>query len=254
MYGNCSILIRRLLMATHTSPLDHVKVATPCSARWEEMAGDDRARFCSHCNLNVYNLSAMRRDEAEALVASAEGRLCVRFYRRNDGTIITQDCPIGMQAARQRTFRRIRNTVAGATAMIAGTIWFGSSRLSWASGTVAGTMATIPPLSMPVGSDIQFNEGDELGEVAVVTMGDTTEPVIMGKMLPTEEDSVQEEEYPIIGIMVMPDLEDTTATQPIITPEPIETIGQAVVAPDDSAQPQIDIDIAPVEEPRPDIQ
>jgi hypothetical protein len=217
------------------------------------MAGDDRARFCSDCSLHVYNLSAMRRDEAEALVAGAEGRLCVRFYRRNDGTIITQDCPVGVQEARQRTFRRIRNSVAGATAMIAGTIGLGGSRQSWASEPVVGRMAAVRPLPSQVDSSMQINAGGEQGEVDMVTMGDTTEPVIMGKMLPPEQqDSVQEEEYPIMGIMVMPEPEDTATTQPVIIHQPRETTGEGVVAPDDSAQPQIDI--APVEEPRPDIR
>jgi hypothetical protein len=34
----------------------------------------------------------MTRAEAEALVAEKEGRLCVRFYRRPDGTMLTRNC------------------------------------------------------------------------------------------------------------------------------------------------------------------
>jgi hypothetical protein len=66
------------------------------------MMGSDRVRFCGQCSLNVYNLSAMTRDEAESLIARNEGRLCVRFYRRNDGSIITQDCPVGLRAVQAR--------------------------------------------------------------------------------------------------------------------------------------------------------
>jgi len=66
------------------------------------MIGTDRVRFCGQCSLNVYNLSAMTRDEAESLIAANEGRLCIRFYRRGDGSIITQDCPVGLRAVRQR--------------------------------------------------------------------------------------------------------------------------------------------------------
>jgi hypothetical protein len=66
------------------------------------MIGTDRVRFCGQCSLNVYNLSAMTRDQAESLIAANEGRLCVRFYRRNDGSIITQDCPVGLHAVRAR--------------------------------------------------------------------------------------------------------------------------------------------------------
>src|SRR5919107_4089342 len=89
-------------MAKFTSPLDGVRVAAPCSADWERMSGDERVRFCAECSLNVYNLSAMTRREAEALVTSAEGRLCVRYYRRADGTILTRNCPVGLSALKRR--------------------------------------------------------------------------------------------------------------------------------------------------------
>jgi hypothetical protein len=69
------------------------------------MSGDDRARHCQECNLNVYNLSEMTRADAERLIASREGRLCVRFYRRVDGTIITRDCPKGLRALAERVSR-----------------------------------------------------------------------------------------------------------------------------------------------------
>jgi len=89
-------------MARFKNPLKHVRVASPCKSDWDQMIGTDRVRFCGQCSLNVYNLSAMTRDEAESLIAANEGRLCVRFYRRGDGSIITQDCPVGLRAVRQR--------------------------------------------------------------------------------------------------------------------------------------------------------
>src|SRR5580765_2302016 len=97
-------------MPRFTNHLKHVRVASPCKAEWDEMIGTDRMRFCGQCSLNVYNLSAMTRDEAESLIAANECRLCVRFYRRRDGSIITQDCPVGLRAIRQRT-RRIAKAV-----------------------------------------------------------------------------------------------------------------------------------------------
>lgn len=90
-------------MSKFDSPLNNIKIASPCSADWNEMYGDDRKRFCGDCNLNVYNLSGMTRDEAEALVMNAEGRVCVRFYRRADGSIITEDCPVGWTKVKHRT-------------------------------------------------------------------------------------------------------------------------------------------------------
>src|SRR5215204_5045090 len=84
--------------------LEAVKVASPCHASWDEMSGDDRARFCGRCGKHVYNLSGMSRTEAEALVNQAEGRTCVRFFRRSDGTVLTQDCPVGLAAVRRQVW------------------------------------------------------------------------------------------------------------------------------------------------------
>jgi hypothetical protein len=81
--------------------LDDVRVASPCNAAWDQMEGDDRARFCRLCSKHVYNLSNMSRKEAEARVREKEGRLCVRFYRRRDGTLLTDNCPVGFRAARR---------------------------------------------------------------------------------------------------------------------------------------------------------
>ena len=89
-------------MSRFTNPLNNVSIASPCSADWNEMYGDERKRFCGDCKLNVYNLSEMSRGEAEALIMNADGRLCVRFYRRNDGTVITKDCPVGRAKVKQR--------------------------------------------------------------------------------------------------------------------------------------------------------
>jgi hypothetical protein len=87
-----------------TSPLDHLRIAAPCSANWDQMFSfeDKRVRFCSQCNLNVYNLSDMSRREAEAFIIKTEGRLCVRFYRKADGSVLTQNCPVGLKAIKRR--------------------------------------------------------------------------------------------------------------------------------------------------------
>src|SRR5258707_11139447 len=98
-------------MKRFTSPLRNVKVANPCPADWDRMIGDERARFCGQCELNVYNLSAMSTLEAESLIARTEGRLCVRYYRRRDGSIITEDCPVGLRRLQQRA-ARIKRAVA----------------------------------------------------------------------------------------------------------------------------------------------
>src|SRR4051812_47184360 len=37
--------------------LDRITIASPCTASWDDMAGDDRVRFCASCQKDVYNLS-----------------------------------------------------------------------------------------------------------------------------------------------------------------------------------------------------
>jgi hypothetical protein len=82
------------------------------------MDGDERVRFCRDCNRNVYNLSAMTKREARRVVAEREGRLCVRFYQRRDGTVLTSDCPVGAKRAFFVSGARAALTVAGVAAGI----------------------------------------------------------------------------------------------------------------------------------------
>jgi hypothetical protein len=67
------------------------------------MLGDERKRFCGECKLNVYNLSGMTQYDAENLLRNSEGRLCVRYFERPDGTVLTQNCPVGWAKVKQRT-------------------------------------------------------------------------------------------------------------------------------------------------------
>jgi hypothetical protein len=94
--------------------LEQLRIASPCQADWSQMKGDERVRFCGQCRLNVYNLSGMSRGEAEALVQKAEGRVCVRLWKREDGTVLTRDCPVGIAA-----IRKLRATVVFATTWVA---------------------------------------------------------------------------------------------------------------------------------------
>lgn len=89
-------------MSEFDSPLNNIKIASPCSADWNRMDGDDRKRFCGDCKLNVYNLSGMTKYDAEHLLRMSEGRLCVRYFKRADGTILTKDCPVGWAKVKQR--------------------------------------------------------------------------------------------------------------------------------------------------------
>jgi hypothetical protein len=147
-----------VFMSINNSPLDNLKIASPCSASWNEMYGTDRKRFCGDCKLNVYNLSRMTRDAAERLLISSEGRLCVRFYRRPDGTVLTKDCPVGWAKVRQRLSLY-------ATAAF-------SLLLSFMTGMSFAALFE--------------RAGAEVGKIAVVLDSPPPEPVIMGTMTVTQ--------------------------------------------------------------------
>jgi hypothetical protein len=85
-----------------TFNVDEIRVASPCHARWNDMDGDERARFCGQCSKHVFNLSSMTRGQIETLVREKEGKFCGRFHRRADGTMLTADCPSRLRKMRGR--------------------------------------------------------------------------------------------------------------------------------------------------------
>lgn len=108
--------------------LQSMRVAAPCSMDWNSMkyTHDDRIRFCNQCQLNVYNLSEMSTKEAASLIRQTEGKLCMRLYRRRDGTVITDNCPVGLRKLRDKTRRIVAAAIAAFT-------WFGLPSASNAS-------------------------------------------------------------------------------------------------------------------------
>lgn len=128
-------------MNKFTNPLANVKIASPCSQDWNEMIGTDRKRFCGDCKLNVYNLSDMTKEEAERLLVNAEGRLCVRFYRRADGTVLTKDCPVGWA----RVKRRLSKTATAFASLFFGLLsGLGLVSLSSKSDVLVGEIESYP--------------------------------------------------------------------------------------------------------------
>ena len=83
-------------------PVDAVVIETPCEVPWESLTGDDRVRHCGRCSQNVYNLEAFSRADALRLIQARERRVCLRLYRRADGTVVTADCWSRLRAARRR--------------------------------------------------------------------------------------------------------------------------------------------------------
>jgi hypothetical protein len=156
--------------------LDQVRVASPCSADWNEMLGDGRVRFCLSCEKNVYNLSAMTRDAAEDLLRERLGNdLCIRFYQRADGTILTEDCPTGVKKKRRK---KLALAVAGAGAMAAAAATaFMSQKPTWREGDIGGPVA---------GGAMYVDEPrTTMGEM-IETKGEAAPiPTVMGSAIPT---------------------------------------------------------------------
>ena len=159
-------------MARFTTRLDNVRVAAPCSADWDSMFGNERVRLCEQCHLNVYNLSEMSRVEAERLIDQAEGRLCVRFYQRRDGSIITQNCPVGLRAIKRRLSRVATAAASFVLSLMAGVGFYRvSDKLVSLRSDDMGTISTadwnrpLPPLQ---------------GQV----VSPSPEPFVMGKLAP----------------------------------------------------------------------
>ena len=101
---------------TTVAALKNITIAAPCPASWDKMKGDEQVRHCDQCQQNVYNLSEMSAADAIELIRQKEGRLCVQFYRRPDGTVITTDCPGGV---RWRIWKWLRKRRAWAASFFA---------------------------------------------------------------------------------------------------------------------------------------
>jgi hypothetical protein len=104
--------------------LDDVRIASPCSARWEDMTGSDRVRFCASCQKNVFNLSGMKREEAIDLLRATDGRICARIYQRADGTVLSADCPVGLRLVARRAKRMAFGAVAASFGAVAAVLGF----------------------------------------------------------------------------------------------------------------------------------
>jgi hypothetical protein len=106
-----------------TISLQQLRIASLCTAAWDDMVGDDRSRFCEQCKLNVYNFASMTQREIEQLILHKEGRLCARLYQRRDGTVLVRDCPVGLAAIRRRAAWMVGKVAAGLMLAAGGFAW-----------------------------------------------------------------------------------------------------------------------------------
>ncbi len=68
------------MSARDSAPL--LRIASPCSVDWDSMIGNDRVRFCEHCQLTVHNIDFASRKQIKRLIARSRGRLCVNYLAR----------------------------------------------------------------------------------------------------------------------------------------------------------------------------
>ena len=132
----------------HLPLLDSIHIASPCPARWEDMTGDNRTRHCAQCDLDVHNIAGMTRTEAEQLLSTlSERRICARFYRRRDGTILTKDCPVGIRAARIKLLKATSRIAAAlGLAVIASAAAKASQDKSWGNYGWSMRLSNVAPL------------------------------------------------------------------------------------------------------------
>jgi hypothetical protein len=137
-------------MSKRTDLLDRINIASPCSADWDEMLGNEQVRFCRHCSLYVHDLSNITRKDAVKLVSASNGKLCLRYYRRPDGAVhtATRAEPVA------RIKRRLSRLAAGAF----------TATLSLASNAAAQSM--------------QSTERSPLVTISPATAGDHLRPAI----------------------------------------------------------------------------
>ena len=166
-------------MNKFTNPLDRIKIASPCGVDWREMRGDDRRRYCAMCKLNVYNLSGMTRTEAESFLINSEGRVCVKFYRRADGSVLTNDCPVGWEKIK----RRVSRTATAVFALVGG--FFGGNFI----------------FNQMTFDNHDFDNSDLMKKVPVVTdVRQESEPRSKG-IEPVKKTNTVKRQLPVVGMV-----------------------------------------------------
>lgn len=87
-----------------------IQIAAPCNKEWDKMSGNERQRFCDHCEKHVHNFSEMTAAEVRGLIAS-DNDICARIKTHPDGSMITR------QTTRRRLLSRVRRIAALAAAV-----------------------------------------------------------------------------------------------------------------------------------------
>ena len=129
------------------------------------MSGDAQVRFCGKCEKNVYSLDALTVEEIRTLLLRNEGKVCWRFFVRRDGTVLTKDCPVGLQRVRMRVRASLAAAAAIFLASAAGLLreggFWGASQSLGSLSVRAESSAVLPmPLRAAQGSQHRETKGD----------------------------------------------------------------------------------------------
>lgn len=167
-----------------------LRIAAPCPVSWESMDGDERVRHCSNCNKNVYNISDMTAAEANQFLQLTGQKACVNFYKRADGTVIVDNCPVGLRKLRAQ-YRRM--VAAGATilSLVQGLflITFAGDSGKDKSGSAECVKETGKPLATPL-------RGEPVapsirGKFAPVLLGGSPPPLVKSAAVKDYEEAVK---------------------------------------------------------------
>lgn len=143
----------------HTLPsslLSRIVIETPCRENWNSMSGDERRRHCQRCKKDVFNLSEMTEQEAVTLLRAGRP-VCMRLFRRPDGTVLTKECGVGLR-------RRWRARAFLSAVLFAILTGFGLRRAS-ADDTAPQQP---PPDYHELAGGISLPRGMEMGDVAIL--------------------------------------------------------------------------------------
>lgn len=133
-----------------------LRVVAPCPEVSNASAGDAREWFCGRCALTVHNLSAMSEASARDLIARSEGRLCVRFRQRRDGTIISRSLARWI----------VRGACALGVAVLAIAFWACVMLVQRPWQALARRLAEVPPRTPPLkGEPAKYDEPDYMAMI-----------------------------------------------------------------------------------------
>ncbi|MCA1635491.1 MAG: ankyrin repeat domain-containing protein [Acidobacteria bacterium] len=98
---------------------DHLEIKSPCEADWDSMKGNERVRFCGHCQRSVNNLSELTPRQALELVVRSRGSLCLRVQRGPEANARAELPPEPLYKINRRVPRLAAGTFGAALGLYA---------------------------------------------------------------------------------------------------------------------------------------